>query len=211
MYKLVAVIAVLVLLLVPSAVAQDNPKGEVFLGYSYMHADTGDSGLASSIPAGMNVDAAFYPTTHFGLVADFQWHHKSFDNVSGVALVPAVDVRLISMHFGPRVKMRSGKLEPFAHALFGFTNGNVSQGTDSGSDNAFSMKLGGGLDVVASRHVAIRLGEFNYYFSKFSINEFVVPVAEARASRQVSAAIVTPTTSDHQNNFTFSTGLVLRF
>jgi hypothetical protein len=52
------------------------------------------------------------------------------------------------------------------------------------------MALGGGLDVSAGKHLAIRLGEFDYVLSRYS----------------------NPLTStSNQNNFRYCGGLVLKF
>jgi hypothetical protein len=50
------------------------------------------------------------------------------------------------------------KLEPFVHALFGggHFSGNVT-------NNGWAGKMGGGLDVVAGKHFAVRVGEIDYY------------------------------------------------
>jgi len=215
------VLAVLLLLAFSlTAAAQDEySKGEFFLGYSYLHIDTGsDSGLSSSVPAGFNLDGTYYPTKHFGLVADFQFHKKEFDDIFGQPISPGIDARVLSMHFGPRFKARSGKVEPFVHALFGFTNLHLSaEGISSTfSDTAFSMKLGGGLDVVASPHFAIRLGEFNYYYTKFESfgSSFFFggsPAAGGGLAATRGFAQTSSSSSSHQNNFTYSAGIVFRF
>jgi opacity protein-like surface antigen len=91
--------------------------------------------------------------------------------------------------------VRIGSLEPFAHVLFGVTDLKAISFTgSSASDNAFSMKVGGGLDVKVFPHLALRLGEFNYYLTKFSVNSVV------------SAFNL----NNHQNNVTFSVGAVIR-
>ncbi len=175
-------VALLVLLCGMYAAAQDYSKGEFFAGYSYLHVGI-PGGTDNSVPAGFNLDGTYYFARALGLTADFQYHHKDFGGGDTASV--------FSFHGGPRFKARSGKAEPFAHALFGVTH--VSLNPGSVSDNAFSMKLGGGLDVAAAKHFAIRLGEFNYYFTKFSVGGFASSGAP-----------------DHQNNFTFSAGIVLR-
>jgi opacity protein-like surface antigen len=192
----VLLVALLVLLCGMYAVAQDYSKGEFFAGYSYLHIDCGSGCTDASVPAGFNLDGTYYFAKSLGLTADFQYHHKGLDDI-----VPGASATLVSFHAGPRFKARSGRLEPFAHALFGFTHGSVSDPTGedicsvstSCSDTAFSMKLGGGLDVAAGKHFAIRLGEFNYYMTRFA------------ATSDVSLS-----GQDHQNNFTFSAGIVIR-
>jgi opacity protein-like surface antigen len=180
------VVMMLLLLCGVYAVAQDAPKGEVFFGYSYLHIGI-PGGTDNSVPTGFNADGTYYLFKSVGATADFQYHHKDFGGGDTASV--------FSFHGGPRFKARSGRLEPFAHALFGVTHVTFnSTGSPSVSDNAFSMKLGGGLDVAAMRHIAIRLAEANYYYTKFS------------AGHGFSGGAG----NDHQNNFTFSAGVVIR-
>jgi hypothetical protein len=55
--------------------------------------------------------------------------------------------------FGPTFSIRTKNLTPFAHALFG----GALAGEGGSSGGAFSMGLGGGLDVHAGNHLAFRL------------------------------------------------------
>jgi opacity protein-like surface antigen len=88
--------------------------------------------------------------------------------------------------FGSHVALRNkSKLTPFAYALFGGNNVNISgHGSASGisvsastSNNGFSMALGGGMDVSVSRALAIRLVQADYLrtsaFSN-SLNKFAL-------------------------------------
>jgi opacity protein-like surface antigen len=183
----VSLFAVFVLLCASFAVAQES-KGEFFAGYSYMHVDCGSGCTDSSFPAGFNLDGSYYFSRLLGVTADFDYHHKSLSDIA-----PDATGRTFGLHFGPRVKARMGKIEPFGHALLGFTDLGISASGSSVSDKAFSMKLGGGVDVNASRRFAIRLGEFNYYRTSFGMSSSVDPNGQ-----------------DHQNNYSFSAGVVLR-
>lgn len=179
------------------AVAQDYHKGELFVGYSYLHFDCGSGCNDSSVPVGFNIDGTYYFTHLLGLTGDFQYHRRGLDDIIG-----GMHVSTFSFHGGPRFKGHSGKLEPFAHALFGFSHLGVEEptgefcgGPTSCSENSFSMKLGGGLDVAAARHIAVRVGEFNYYMTRLSPTSLLGPLANGQ---------------DHQNNFTISAGIVIR-
>ena len=183
----VSLFALFMLLCGSFAVAQET-KGEFFAGYSYLHADCGSGCTDSSFPAGFNLDGSYYFSRSFGATADFDYHHKNLSDVFSGATA-----RSYGMHFGPRVKARLGKIEPFAQGLFGFTDLGASAAGVSVSDKAFSMKLGGGVDVYASRRFAIRLGEFNYYRTAFGVS-----------------SPVNFNGQNHQNNFTFSTGILFR-
>ena len=176
-------IAICVLLCGTFAAAQ---KAELGAGWDYLHLDCGGCSDAG-VPGGFFVDGTYYLAHAIGITGDFQYHKKTFSGSGGAS------GRLLSFHGGPRVKGHMGKFEPFAHALFGFTNLNESDPSGSISDNAFSLKLGGGLDVALSPHFALRVGEFNYYMTKF-------PVTSA----------VNTNGNDKQNNITFGVGIVIR-
>lgn len=182
-------LVMLLLLFCGFAVGQDATKGEFFAGYSFLHADCNGCNDAN-VPAGFDVDGTYYLFKDLGLTGDFDYHHKSLSLKDGGGVVS-----FFSFHAGPRFKVRMGKVEPFAHALFGITDlgfsSNAKFGRSSGS--SFSLKLGGGVDVAAFKHVAVRLGEFNYYRTQYAIT-----------------SPVNLNGSSSQNNFTFSTGIVLR-
>ena len=169
----VSVIAVILLFCGTFAFAQ---KGELGAGYDYLHVDNKIGGGDNSVPAGFFIDGTYYLLKVIGVTGDFEYHHKDLGGGD--------NARLLSFHGGPRLKARIGKVEPFAHVLFGVTNFHVNVAGVGTSVNVFSMKLGGGLDVGVAPHFALRLGEFNYYLTKFA--------------------------SDTQNNVTFGAGIVLR-
>jgi len=72
--------------------------------------------------------------------------------------------------------------------LFGGMHAGGSALGTSGSDNAFAMAVGGGVDVGVTKHLALRLGQFEYVLSDYDISGY-----------------------KPQNNFRFSTGLVVRW
>lgn len=174
------------------AMAQDYAKGELGAGYNYLHIDTGGApGVDNSLPGGFFVDGTYYFAKIIGVTGDFEYNKHTF--AAGELGEASVDASFLSFHAGPRVKVRRGRLEPFAHTLFGVTRISASSAGASLSDTAFSMKIGGGLDVAVVRHIALRLGEFNYYLTRFgkgSNTDF--------------------NGQNQQNNFTFGVGIVLR-
>ena len=183
------------------AVAQES-KGEVYAGWSFLHADClgGSPCTHSNVPTGFDLAGTYYFSRNIGVVTDFDYHHKDLSDI-----VAGASARPLGLHFGPRVRMPMGKVTPFAHALFGFTHMTFQDpsvtlcGTADCSDNAFSTKLGGGLDVSVSRHFGIRLGEFNYYLTKFDgTSTSTSPIAPALNGQ------------GHQNNFTYSAGILIR-
>jgi opacity protein-like surface antigen len=194
-----SLIALLVLFCGVAAVAQES-KTEFYAGYSYLRVDCGDSCPYNGWPAGFNADATYYLTKGLGIATEFEYNHKGLDSLETGASAAGVGV-----HAGPRYKFRMGRFQPFVQGLFGFTHMRFTDpslflcGTTDCADNAFSMKMGGGLDVVVSRHFAMRLGEFNYYLTRFD--------GSATSTSPLAGALNEQT---HQNNYTFSAGVVIR-
>jgi outer membrane protein OmpA-like peptidoglycan-associated protein len=102
-----------------------------------------------------------------------------------------VDGGIISYLFGPRLNWRKfDYFVPFGEFLVGGVRGN-GQITGTGTQNAFAMAPGGGIDLVLNKNVAWRVAELNYVLTSFS------GIGVAATGRQ--------------NNFRAATGLVLRF
>jgi len=189
------------------AVAQDDyHKFEVGTGWNYLHVDTGGSGtsVSENSTSGLFVDGTFYARKWVGLTADFEYNQKNFP-AGTLHAANGVDSNLLSLVFGPRLKAHYGRVEPFAHGLFGFSRVSVKPATTGAvntSDTAFAMKFGGGVDVAVVRHFAVRLGEFNYYMTRFGTTDCFPSVNGA-----IPCGLNGKGT---QNNFTFSTGIVIR-
>jgi opacity protein-like surface antigen len=180
--------------------AQDYPKLEIFGGYSFLHADTGNTGIPNQVPEGFAADATYYFFRFLGGTAEFQYHKKDYGdgipNNSENCLTICGTVSFYNFHAGPRFKARIGKVEPFAEALLGVTHGNFDPNgglVPDPSDNVFSTKIGAGLDYVLTRHWAVRFAEADFYYTKFK-----------------PTGSFDPNGQDHQNNFTLSTGIVYR-
>ena len=186
----VSVVALFLVLCGTFAVAQ---KGELAGGWNFLHLDSDFLPTQNSVVGGFFIDGTYYFADVIGLTGEFDFNKKTFSTDPN--LTAGDQDRQYSVYGGPRLKARIGTLEPFAHALFGVTNLKATSFTGSSvSDNAFSMKLGGGLDVKVFPHLGLRLGELNYYLSKFSVN----------------SAVSVFNIKDHQNNVTFSAGVVIR-
>lgn len=181
-------VALCVLLCGTFAVAQ---KAELGAGWDYLHFDCNGCNDAS-VPGGFFIDGTYYFEHAIGLTGDFEYHKKDISDLTGFS---GSNARLLSFHGGPRVKGHMGKVEPFAHALFGFTNFNESGAGESFSTNNFSFKLGGGVDYAFSQRLAIRLVEFNYYRTSIPAN---------------FGPIGSPNGNDSQNNITIGIGVVIR-
>ena len=193
MKKIVILLAVI--LVAVAVVAQDSPKAEVFGGYAYTNVDTKDL-LGRQNLNGWDADVAFHATKNFSIVADISGAYKSesatVDGITGTA-----KLRAYNYVFGPRFSFNSKKVTPFVEALFGANHVTVSAeaaGTSASlGSTSFAMALGGGLDVNANKHVAIRLAKFDYMLNRVNAGDLGVSAAE------------------NLNNFRFATGIVFKF
>lgn len=164
-----AALAVLILCSVP-ILAQNNPRLEVFGGYSLEHISTcayyysgcsysSDGPASSGNFNGWNVAFTGYLYKFLGLTADFSGHYGNSLQV----VPPPVSVSRYSYLFGPAFAIHADKVTPFAHALFGGLSNNYhGLGFSSDSYSAFAWAIGGGLDVNVSQHAALRLGQFDW-------------------------------------------------
>lgn len=162
-----------------AAFAQDVPKAEVFGGYQYTRINPG-GGVSGDNFNGWDAAAQYNWNRAFGIKADFSGAYKS---VLGVSL------RQHTYLFGPVVSARTEKATLFAHALFGGAHATADAGSNgffpTTSGNAFAMALGGGVDYNLHRNFAVRVGQFDYLYTRFA--------------------------GTNQNNFRYSTGVVFRF
>ena len=167
---LIAVLSVFSLM----AYAQEAPKAEIFGGYQYAHINSGVSGAPSFNFNGWDASVSGFFTRNVGITGDFSGNYGTVSSVS---------TKIYTYLFGPTVRFSNSRVSPFVHGLFG--GAHVSGGSGVGSDSGFAWAAGGGLDVNASSHVAVRLGQFDFLQSRIS--------------------------NLTQNNFRYSVGIVFRF
>jgi hypothetical protein len=152
-------------------------KGEFFAGYQYLHATTGISGVDTFSLNGWNASMSGFFTRNLGVTADFS---GSYGSPSGVS------VKLHSFLFGPAVRFpNASRITPFARALFGSGHLSASAVGLSGAETDFSWAAGGGIDVNASRHLAIRLAQGDFMQTRVG--------------------------GTSQNHFRYSAGIVFKF
>lgn len=128
--------------------AQDVPKADVAVGYSYLHADNKLAGVSLNFN-GFNGSADVNANSWLGIAGDFGYYHTS---------VVGVGLNAESYTFGPRIFYRkSDRAVPFFETLFGGAHLN------QGGGNAFAYALGGGADVGISHSGKVGLRpEFDY-------------------------------------------------
>jgi hypothetical protein len=159
-----------VLLLATPAFAQQDPVPfiEVSGTYSYVRISATKTNYN-----GASMSFAVNPKPWLGIVGDIGGYHEAAPQgfPSG---------NLVSYLFGPRVSFRrDSRITPFAQVLFG-----GAYDTTSGQ-TALAMTAGGGFDLKIAPHVAIRLGQGEYFMTRFG--------------------------GSTQNNVRISTGLVFQF
>jgi hypothetical protein len=190
MRKLFFIVA-LTLALPIISLAQEAPRVEVFGGYSYMRLeDVGIDGLDRDLN-GYNVAGAITIfKKSLAIKADVSGH---FGNIAVPGI--SVDQNQTLFLFGPQFSLRkSQRIQPFAHALFGFARVKLDADAISGdiSDNGFAFALGGGVDIKAlSSRLSLRLVQADYVRTKLDF----LGIGDSNSS----------------NNVRISTGMVVRF
>jgi hypothetical protein len=113
---------------------------------------------------GWELSAAFKPLAWLGAVADFGGHYGS---------THGSNLHLNTYLFGPQVSFPA-RASPFAHMLFGaahesISNPGVALGIPNlGTNNAFAMAVGAGIDVKPIHFVSLRLIQIDYLITRFA-------------------------------------------
>src|SRR2546430_3589321 len=107
------------------------------------------------------------PLRTIGLVADFGGYYGALPGNLGKESTHANTYLL-----GPQICF-PGRISPFVHALFGEAHESTGSGAGNlylfpaHSSNAFTLALGGGVDVKALQSVDVRLIQVEYLGSSF--------------------------------------------
>jgi hypothetical protein len=129
--------------------AQDAPKADLSVGYSYLREGFSDGANAN----GGAVAFTGYLNNWLGITGDFGGYHAS---QSGI------DANTYTYLFGPRFAYRkSERVAPFAQFLVGGDHITAGAGGLSASANGFAWSAGGGIDLGLSHHLAFR-PQFDY-------------------------------------------------
>jgi opacity protein-like surface antigen len=176
--------------------AQVPTSGNIFFGYSYsggnVFLSSAPERQAASHGAGLNgwegsLEGKLLPW--IGIVADLSGHYGSHDlPVCGFVLPPcriaSFSAKQYTALFGPRVSVSVGKFTPFAHALVGAAHISDTGDSISDSDTSLATAIGGGLDYKLIKGLAWRVQGDEIHTRFFG---------------------------GGQDDFRFSTGIVLRF
>jgi hypothetical protein len=167
------------------ASAQDVPKLDVFVGYSYLRDNPSTSGVSGFNLHGGSASVAYNANHWLSGVADFGGYHAN--NIFG----SGIDGTISTYLFGPRFSYRRHeRFTPFAQTLFGVAHASGSGFGATSASNAFGASFGGGVDVKVFHRLSFRAAQVEYLLTRFP---------ETTSSRET------------QNNLRVSTGFVFHF
>jgi len=202
----------LVLSLGSSALAQDYPKVEVPVVYSYMRFNPENSNIVSGLSLnGGGGGATVYFNHMLGITGEFNGYaslNKTFqfpataNSPCPIGCTVKASGDLFTYNVGPVLKYRSEHFEPFVETLFGGAHSNTYQNllkacagtcttTGNPSNNAWDFIIGGGIDIPLSKSIAIRPAQFDFVLTRFG-NSFTKG-------------------NNNQSNFRYNGGIVFRF
>jgi hypothetical protein len=164
-------------------VAQEYPKFEVPVGFSFVNVHPDLTPITSFNVFGGGGGFVYNFSPILGIKADFDGYTQGSGLRSKLTnagyTVGNLNGNVFTYMFGPQFKKHSGKLQPFAEALFGAAHSNAYaqiyntiHGGLSGSsnNNAFALEFGGGLDFALTKSIQLRPAEVDYLYTKFGVN-----------------------------------------
>jgi len=169
-----------------TANAQELPKIDASVNYSYLRANPGTSGFNGFNLNGGSASAAYNLKDWVSGVADFGGYHVGTD--SGVN----VDDHMLTYLFGPRFTYRGHRrISPFGQVLFGGARAGSGVFATSNSHTAFATAFGAGVDWNVRDRFSIRPLQFDYLLTHLPE--------------------ITNGNNQTQNNLRVSTGIVFHF
>jgi hypothetical protein len=189
------------------------PKFEVFGEYSYLRFNPSLSGLNTRSFNGGGGGVQYNFNRFFGAKAEFFGYGSTRWTVTNTAPIVTnqgtIPIGVFTSHanmftylFGPVVGIHARRFNVFGEVLFGGSNSNgfgkltsavvANGGTISvnGTQHPFTMAVGGGVDFNLGKLIAIRLGEVDYFLTRYT-NPF--------------------TNTNNQNSFRYAGGVVFKF
>lgn len=194
---------------------EEGSKVDLYGEYSFLRFNPSLTGLPSRDFNGGGGGATWFFTHYFGAKAEFMGYGSSTWTTTFQApvvvtphnaTIPAgtfsTSANMLTYLFGPVVRVPFHHATVFGEILFGgsHTNGyaNLERDIDlgggtlpiTGDQHPFSMAVGGGLDITVSKNVALRVGEFDYFLTRYTN-----PI----------------TSTNNQNNFRYLAGVIFQF
>jgi opacity protein-like surface antigen len=169
-----------------SAKAQELPKIDASVGYSYFRANPATPGFQPFNLNGGSASVAYNVRDWVSGVADFGGYHVG--SADGVK----VDDHMLTYLFGPRFTYRKyRRISPFGHVLVGAARSGSDVFATSNSHTAFATAFGVGVDWNVRDRFSIRPLQFDYLLTHLP--------EIANGNNQT------------QNNLRVSTGIVFHF
>ncbi len=170
-----------------SANAQELPKIDASVNYSYFRAMPATPGFNGFNLNGGNASAAYNFRDWLSGLADFGGYHVGSNN-NGVN----VDNHVLTYLFGPQITYRGfRRISPFAHVLVGGARAGSGVFATTNSHTAFASAFGVGVDWNVRDRFSIRPLQFDYVLTHLPE--------------------VTNGNNQTQNNLRVSTGIVFHF
>ena len=172
-------------LLPAPAKAQDDPRYEVFLGYSYLDAKP-DNDIDSFGMNGAHLEVFFPVTRRFGPVLDVSGHVGTADAPPNVFQVSDIEISQFAITTGLRYNgFQWRRLRGALRGLVGISRGSVS--TDLARDlwveeTVFAAAFGGSIMLDLSDRIALRLIQPNFFLTTFG--------DDTQLSKRYSAGLV---------------------
>jgi hypothetical protein len=192
-----------------TAWGQEFPRMEAGANYSYLRfAPSGPYTKGHSLNGGGG-SLVYNWNEYLGLKLDLQGYTSNTTDFSIPAnstfptgLTGKVQGNMFTYLFGPQMKVRAHKIQPFGHLLFGGAHTNVYGNalktlcqpiagicgiTKAPTAEAFAMDFGGGVDIPINKIISFRPAQIDYLLTRYS-NPF--------------------TKTNNQNNFRYSVGIL---
>ena len=172
-------------LLPAPAKAQDDPRYEVFLGYSYLDAKP-DNDIDSFGMHGAHLEVFFPVTRRFGPVLDVSGHVGTADAPPNIFQVSDIEISQFAITTGLRYNgFQWRRLRGALRGLVGISRGSVS--TDLARDlwveeTVFAAAFGGSIMLDLSDRIALRLIQPNFFLTTFG--------DDTQLSKRYSAGLV---------------------
>ncbi|HJQ70863.1 MAG TPA: outer membrane beta-barrel protein [Blastocatellia bacterium] len=157
MRRVLLAAAALFLVSATAQAQEEYPRMEIFGGYAYFNSDQFVERESLNAPAFI-VSGAGNISGGFGLVAEVNGNYGDV-TIPNPGPTREFATNTYTFLFGPRFTSRQTGKNFFGHVLFGAARTSVD-GFDSETD--FAMAVGGGLDINASKEIAVRLFQADY-------------------------------------------------
>jgi opacity protein-like surface antigen len=171
MKKFLILVGALLTVGAPASAQDCCQRVEIFGGYSYLDVSPKTDRIPADILGnrfdsrigqnGFGVSVAGNFSRRFGIVADFS-RNMSDNNILNLQ----TDTSTTLFLFGPRITSRNENVTVFGHALIGGMKRKAVSEVLNLSNTDLALGFGGGIDIGATKHIAVRLFQFDYIPSR---------------------------------------------